>query len=218
MDRQRKRWRFRKPADHSGEVSVPRRTLRHFFEIACGAFLFWTGLGVFFASQLRFAGWPWGVSLAYSMPRWYSWGLLTPGIVWIDRWLGRGRSLGLRVAWHVPIGIGWTCLSIAIRYLTRPLRGSPPITNLTRFFLERFYLDLLIYAVIAGVAISRDYAAQVRQREKQASKLAIETAGLERRLAEARLQILRAQIHPHFLFNALNTISALTETDPPTAR
>ena len=35
---------------------------------------------------------------------------------------------------------------------------------------------------------------------------------------EARLQGLRAQLHPHFLFNALNTISAFTETDPPTAR
>jgi two-component system, LytTR family, sensor kinase len=199
-------------------VSAPGRTLRQTFQIACGAFLFWTALGVFFASQLRFAGLRWGAALAYSMPRWYSWGLLTPGIVRVDRQLGRNRTLAARVAWHLPIGVGWTCLSIAIRLATRPLRGSPPIGSLTQFFLERFYWDLLIYAVIAGVAISRDYAAQVRQRETQASELAIETADLERRLVEARLQSLRAQIHPHFLFNALNTISAFTETDPRTAR
>jgi two-component system, LytTR family, sensor kinase len=41
---------------------------------------------------------------------------------------------------------------------------------------------------------------------------------LERRLVEARLQSLRAQLQPHFLFNALNTISAFTETDSQTAR
>lgn len=184
----------------------------------CGAFLFWTALGAFFASQLRFAGLRWGIALAYSMPRWYSWGLLTPAIVRFDRRLGRNRSLAARVAWHVPIGIAWTCLAIAIRLATRPLRGSPPIDSLSQYFLDRFYWDLLIYAVIAGFAISRDYAAQVRDREKQASELALATAGLERRLAEARLQALRAQIHPHFLFNALNTISAFTETDPRTAR
>jgi two-component system, LytTR family, sensor kinase len=199
-------------------VSGARRTLRRKLQIVCGAFLFWTALGVFFASQLRFAGLRWGVALAYSMPRWYSWGLLTPGVLRVDRWLSRTRSLAARVAWHVPIGVGWTCLAIAIRLVTRPLRGSPPIGSITDYFLDRFYWDLLIYGVVAGFAISRDYAAQVRERERQASELAIQAAELERRLAEARLQALRAQIHPHFLFNALNTISALTETDPRTAR
>jgi two-component system, LytTR family, sensor kinase len=199
-------------------VTGARQTLRRKLQISCGAFLFWTALGVFFASQLRFAGLRWGVALAYSMPRWYSWGLLTPGVLRVDRWLGRTRSLPARVALHVPIGIGWTCLAIALRLLTRPLRGSPPISSVTNFFLERFYWDLLIYGVLAGFAISRDYAAQVRERERQASELAIQTAELERRLAEARLEALRAQIDPHFLFNALNTISAFTETDPQTAR
>jgi len=41
---------------------------------------------------------------------------------------------------------------------------------------------------------------------------------LQKHLAESQLAQLKAQLQPHFLFNALNTMSALTETDPKTAR
>jgi two-component system LytT family sensor kinase len=186
--------------------------------LAFWSFLFWTGLGLFFASQLVFAGLPWSVALSFSMPRWYTWGLLAPLVFWLDRRLGANRSLGARVALHVPLGIACTLLSIVIRLVSRPLRGSPWPPNIWQFFLERFYWDLLIYAVIAGVSIARDYAAQVRERDRQAHDLALEAADLQRRLVEARLQSLRAQLHPHFLFNALNTISAFTETNPQKAR
>jgi signal transduction histidine kinase len=180
--------------------------------------LFWTALGVFFASQLALFGLPWTTALAFSLPRWYSWAVLAPAVVWTDRRLLAHRPLAWRVTLHVPLGVAWTLLAIALRLVTRPLRGSPPVENVWPFFLERFYWDLLIYAVIAGVAIARDYVAQVRLRERQAHDLALQAAELERRLMEARLQALRAQLHPHFLFNALNTISAFTEANPQGAR
>lgn len=189
------------------------------------AFLFWTALGVFFASQIFFLadyppkGWQLAIgAFALSAPRWYSWGLLAPLVFWVDRRLGPGRSLASRVALHFPIGLAFTSVSIGLRLLTRPLRGASWPPNLFAFFWERFHWDVLIYAVIAGVSISRDYAAQVRERDWQTHALALQTADLEKNLVEARLQMLRAQVQPHFLFNALNTISAFTETDPKTAR
>jgi sensor histidine kinase YesM len=190
------------------------RWLKKFFWAA----LLWTALAIVFATQLYFAGLPLAQALAWSIPRWYSWGLLTPAVFWADKRIGRALSLPARFALHVPLGVFWTTLSIALRLATRPLRGAPVPPNVADFFIERFYSDLLIYGVIAGASIARDYAAQVRERERQAHDLALERAELERDLIEARLQGLRAQLQPHFLFNALNTISAFTETDPPTAR
>jgi hypothetical protein len=44
-----------------------------------------------------------------------------------------------------------------------------------------------------------------------------EKEGLERQVAEARLQALQAQVEPHFLFNTLAAVEHLIETDPPRA-
>ena len=216
MDRQQLRQETREPPPGARKVSRWARTLR----ATLWGILLWTGLGIFFATQILFLNprVPLQTALEFSLPRWLVWGLLTPAIFWTDRWVGARCTLQARVAWSVPIGIGWTCLSIAIRLLTRPLRGSPPIGSVTTFFLERFYWDLLIYGVIVGVSMSRDYANQAREQERQSHQLALQANDLERRLVEARLHALRAQLHPHFLFNALNTISAFTETSPRIAR
>jgi two-component system, LytTR family, sensor kinase len=205
-------------------VSVGTRGIGRIIKLTLWAFIFWTALGVFFASQIFFlANEPKSVWLAIgafalAAPRWYSWGLLTPLVFWVDRHVGRGRSLASRVALHFPLGLGFTCLSIGLRLITRTFRGFQWPASIFAFFWERFHWDVIIYAVLAGVSISRDYAAQVRDRDREAHRLALEAADLEKRLVEARLQTLRAQVQPHFLFNALNTVSAFTETNPQLAR
>jgi sensor histidine kinase YesM len=187
--------------------------------IVVWAFLFWTALGLFFAAQNYLLGAvPWSFALATAMPQWYVWGVLTPAIVRVDRaWLS-GRPLRHRLIRHLPLGVAWTTVALAIRLLLRFLPGRQPPASFTTFFIERFNWDLLIYAVIAGVAIARDYARQAMARERETHRLQLEHEALQRTLAETRLQALRSQLQPHFLFNALNTISALTESDPRTAR
>ena len=49
------------------------------------------------------------------------------------------------------------------------------------------------------------------RRESEAR--ALNSAQLETRLVEAQLQALQRQLHPHFLFNTLNTISGLMRTN-----
>ena len=70
--------------------------------------------------------------------------------------------------------------------------------------------DLVIYAAIVG--ISDAVFSQARLRRE-----AVRQAGLEAALVQAELQMLRSQLDPHFMFNALNSIAALTRRDPAAA-
>src|SRR3954451_11571434 len=65
---------------------------------------------------------------------------------------------------------------------------------------------LMIYAVIVCTAHLLNYYRKYRESEVLALQLG-------ERLAEARLLVLRMQLHPHFLFNTLNAISALMHKD-----
>jgi two-component system LytT family sensor kinase len=66
---------------------------------------------------------------------------------------------------------------------------------------------LVIYFGVIAAGIARAYSVRYRARREQ-------TVKLERQLAEARLDALRRQLDPHFLFNTLNVISSLVERDP----
>jgi sensor histidine kinase YesM len=68
-------------------------------------------------------------------------------------------------------------------------------------------MDLLAYGAIIGLLHSIHFYRRFRERERRALVL-------ESSLANARLDALRAQLHPHFLFNSLNAIAALLRRDP----
>ena len=75
----------------------------------------------------------------------------------------------------------------------------------------RFVSGLLIYVAIAGAGMAFAFYARWRERELAA-------ATLQAQLSDARLQSLRAQLHPHFLFNSLHAIASLVRTgDNPAA-
>jgi two-component system LytT family sensor kinase len=95
----------------------------------------------------------------------------------------------------------WILLSIAIESL---FTGSLLDTRTGRRVVELpFELPesaLLLYVVVVGIA----YSMERRERAAYASAEA----------ARAQLAALRAQLHPHFLFNALHTIVHLIPIDP----
>jgi LytS/YehU family sensor histidine kinase len=78
-------------------------------------------------------------------------------------------------------------------------------------FAGTFQWNIQVYWLIIGGWLAWDYYHESRNRELKASQL-------EKLLAQARLQTLQTQLQPHFLFNALNTISAFIDRDPGGAR
>jgi signal transduction histidine kinase len=67
--------------------------------------------------------------------------------------------------------------------------------------------------VVAGVIV-RERAARDQARIHRAESERIQ---LEKNVLEARLQVMQAQVEPHFLFNTLANVQHLVETDPPAA-
>jgi two-component system, LytTR family, sensor histidine kinase AlgZ len=98
---------------------------------------------------------------------------------------------------------GWTTLVVA-RWA-----GQPPTFAAVQSML--FGIGVLLY--LLSLAVS--YVLVVYEASQNAQRRGLQGQVLAR---EAELRSLRAQIDPHFLFNSLNSISALTTADPPGAR
>jgi two-component system, LytTR family, sensor kinase len=105
----------------------------------------------------------------------------------------------------------------AVDALVLPYLGYPPgrqfgsfLETYRIFLVYNFHLNLALYFLILGVQHGYRYYLMYRERELRATHL-------EARLAQSRLQVLKMQLHPHFLFNTLNTISELVYKDPEAA-
>jgi two-component system LytT family sensor kinase len=143
---------------------------------------------------------------------WCVWALLTPAMVWLARRYSLVGAAGKRsLLVHIPAFLIFSAVhSAAATYITLALKpfgnmGDSPMTFWPRF-LSRMKgavgPDLLVYGAVLGVCYATDYYRKYREREFLASQL-------EAQLAQAQLDSLRMQLHPHFLFNTLNGIVGL---------
>jgi sensor histidine kinase YesM len=170
----------------------------------------WTALAVFFAistsltyiSQGRAP--VWGLALSVALASWWIWAALTPLVVWLARWMPLSRR---RLAIHLPIllagGVAVAFLKVTVEgWIRLWMLGQRPYV-----LISNLALQVLIYWAIVAVVHALDHYGRSRARAAQ----------VEARLGEAQLQLLRQQLRPHFLFNALNAISELVHEDPAAA-
>ena len=181
------------------------------------AILLWSALGVLFALPALSSN-NWTRALAGSFAQWWSWGLVTPLIFWADGRLPfKENQLGKRVLAHLVASVALTALYFYVLVAMRALFGLgawgvlADRNFLSTAFREGFLWSWLVYWAIAGARQTFRY-----YEHYLASELRLER--MERSFSEARLNALRMQLDPHFLFNALNTISSQVERNPRLAR
>jgi signal transduction histidine kinase len=182
------------------------------------AILGWSVLGCLFSLPSLSARGNWRMYLMMSLAQWWSWGLVTPVILATDRRLPfTDKQLVRRFLTQLILSVLFTAAYVYVFALLRAVLNLGPWNALlnTRVLagaLQGMFLwSWLVYWLILGSAQAYGYYERYLSSELRAERL-------ERSFSEARLNALRMQLDPHFLFNALNTISSQVERDPKLAR
>jgi two-component system, LytTR family, sensor kinase len=180
--------------------------------------LVWTAIGVVFAVPRFASATPWWLTLRVSLAEWWAWGCLAPVIIAVDRHLPIAvNHLGTRLAVHLVIGIPTTFVYSYVAAALQAIVGAVTWTDalgpgpLHEALKGGFLWSLLVYLLVVGAWQAVQY-----NQHYLAAQLRLER--LERNFSEARLNVLRMQLDPHFLFNTLNTISSLIASQPKAAR
>jgi two-component system, LytTR family, sensor kinase len=158
----------------------------------------------------------WPELLVVNMPWWYGWALLTPLAVLVPRrWpIDVAARRVRRAAAHALAAVVLASVHLwivgAVFYVSTPrrapIRARYGINTFTRF--ERnWHENFLVANVITCATIMGSFYALSYYRRYRETELA--RARLEHGMAEARLQALRMELNPHFLYNTLNAISGL---------
>ena len=155
---------------------------------------------------------PWTTSLLLQLPLAYTWALFTPTILWLGRRFPfeRGRW-PLSAIVHVAVSVSFVFLldlgySFHVSNVLPPSTTPMPVLRRAVQLFEGWVLsDWLLYWMVLSVGYAMEQLRRSRERELMASQL-------ETQLVQADLAALKAQLHPHFLFNALHTIGSLVRT------
>ncbi len=184
----------------------------------------WTFIGIVFTLQGYFTSYrserpvPLFDSLYMQMSWAYLFALATPLILWAASRLPIERNNWIRsVLIHLPISIVLSVLVTGLGrvviwlYLGRAVGRPLTMESVIRFVIGNFTEAISIYMLIALIAYSFSYYSRFRAGQ-------LRTLQLESQLSTAQLQALKMQLHPHFLFNTLHSISALLNKDTEAAR
>ncbi len=177
----------------------------------------WVPLGGILAGLLRVAGAPWAEAAAISFPM-----ALLYAFVCLAAWYPCRSASPQNASFAKVIAtqaVAATVSALLWLFLVDTwvvlLEQLPPFARATERF-PRFVPVLLAVAVVLyALAAALHYLLMAFEDARRAERDALELELLAR---EAELRSLRAQIDPHFLFNALNSITSLIGSDPAAAR
>ncbi len=188
---------------------------------ASALFAVWSAYGLLCSWEVHywhsFTSMPksWGWCLKDQMTYAYLWCIATPAALW---WARRFRLEGRGWPRHLLVHAGLLLVLLPVIGLTRDLILVPEYSPFEHFTWAKFLRSMeltfdtgtLVYVGVVGVE-----HAFVYYRRYQTGL--IRSGQLQTQLVQAQLQALKMQLHPHFLFNTLNSITALVHEDPDMA-
>lgn len=146
---------------------------------------------------------------------WFFWVAISPAMFVLvrrvplrrERW---GRAVLVHGAIAVALAFAHGALVVLVNravYLPTAEQPVPPFSYwYGRFMLFQFQVELFTYLGVLGIVFAVDYYLRYRRSQVRA-------ADLTAQLSSAHLAALKAQLHPHFLFNTLNAITVLIRDD-----
>lgn len=159
----------------------------------------------------------WGQAARWNLVGYADWALILAPVVLVLAWRFPFERKTLREV--VPIHLGAmfcvtaidACFCTVFNPFSNPSAKPAPFRELfERYFFGALTINIWLYWGVAFTALAIAYYLKFREKE-------IKEIQLEAQLAQAQLQALRMQLHPHFLFNTLNAIAALVHKDPEVA-
>jgi uncharacterized membrane-anchored protein YhcB (DUF1043 family) len=177
----------------------------------------WLGFGLLEAMEstivMRAEGMhhAWGKLFFTDVVVFLPWAVLTAPIMRLNRRLPitQWRSLKIWLA-HLSAcmltDLAWSCWNVTLQRFLNPYSKPGPPKPFHFLWFQTFGEDILSSVILYGTIIAIDTVLDSRAR---LARQQAETARLNEQLSKAQLDALRRQIEPHFLFNTLNSVSAL---------
>jgi len=193
-------------ATRSASSLIDRRVLVGTMLIACSV----VGTGPVYATLIaRGQPFAWFVTTIWQLVTLVAWSIATPFLIrmWQQSSVSVDDGWPSQLAGHVALIMGVAlahsvALPLGTRALFIPLGSASFASAIGWAFVAYLPLDTLAYVAVWGAAYLSDA-------DRRARDAAIREGAARGELAVARLAGLRAQLRPHFLFNALNTASML---------
>ena len=184
----------------------------------------WTALALFFSGQ-------------YALELWSEHRALTiaPGMrgaaLYFSAWAMLAwllYTLGLRYPIQQPVflrhlavlsiaGVGCAVTQIFVRFALAQLIGWEAQRSLPELIAAHLSLNIIAATTIVCISQAVAWRRRAHAHERRQREVELASAHADAELSRARLQLLRQQIQPHFLFNTLNAISALIHRDAAAA-
>lgn len=185
---------------------------RRRLQIVAIVFAIATCFGLLISTQIyllyaRAGGASFGKVALSQMPAWYIWATFVPLVMYAARMFPLRPRIVQALPGHLAALSGLVAIRAAIEATIATTPGLTAVDNrwidaVIQLGFGKMWMDIMAYGTILATTHALDYYSRFRERERVAAELSVQ-------LDLARLHALRMQLNPHFLFNAMNSVSML---------